>query len=196
MALRGARRDLIGRANLLPWLAMLFLTLTLLLTSTATHAGFGLRPVTSGMKNEIGLGLSYGIKLDKDALFWGYAPDYVRVLSEKFLLNLSFAYDEETETKDGSESVTETWTPSVMIGYQLSSVVAIGGGFGHGIIDNKNGAGWESVKFGDDASVAVAGAASLWSKGRHGLSLSLSLEYNISDSEASVSTDLGYAFGF
>jgi hypothetical protein len=172
------------------------LTLTLLMVCGIAQAQFGLHPPTSGLPNELGLGLSYGIKLDKDALFWGYAPDYVRVIGGKWLLNLSLAYDEETETKDGSQSVTETWTPAVMIGYQVGPKIAVGGGFGHGVIENKDGGGWTSVKAGKDLSAAVAFAVSLWSKGRHGLALSVSLEYNISEHEPSISTDIGYAFGF
>ena len=172
------------------------LALMLFLVAGTAKAQFGIRPVTSGLRNELGLGLSYGIKLDKDAWFWGYAPDYVRVLSDKWLLNVSLAYDKDTETQDSGKSVTETWTPAVMIGYQLGPRIAAGAGFGHGVFENKNGAGWKSVKLGKDLTAAVAFAVSLWSKGRHGLSLSVSLEYNISDSQPSVSTDLGYAWGF
>jgi len=160
------------------------------------QAAFHLTPVTAGYKNEIGLGLSYGLKLNKDSWFWGYAPDYVRVLGNKWLLNLSFAYDEETEKKDISNSITETWTPSVMIGYQLNPRMALGAGLGHGLIDNKNNAGWKSVKFGDDLSVAAAFAVSLWNNGPHGLALSVSLEHNISDNEPSFSTDVGYSWSF
>jgi len=172
------------------------LILMLLLASSTAQAQFALNPATTGLPNELGLGLSYGIKLDKDSLFWGYAPDYVRVLGGKWLLNVSLAYDEETETKNGSQSVTETWTPAVMIGYQLGPKIAVGGGFGHGVIDNKDGAGWKSVKLGKDLSAAVAVAVSLWNKDRHSLALSVSLEHNISDNEGSISTDLGYAWGF
>jgi len=172
------------------------LILVLFLVSGTAEAQFAIRPVTSDEPNELGLGISYGVKLDKDALFWGYAPDYVRVLGGKWLLNVSLAYDEETETKNGSQSVTETWTPAVMIGYQLGPKIAVGGGFGHGVIDNKDGAGWKSVKLGKDLSAAVAVAVSLWNKDRHSLALSVSLEYNISDNEGSISTDLGYAWGF
>ena len=172
------------------------LILVLFLVSGTAEAQFAIRPVTSDKPNELGFGISYGVKLDKDALFWGYAPDYVRVLGGKWLLNISLAYDEDTEIKNGTEAVTETWTPAVLFGYQLGSRLALGAGFGHGVIENKDGAGWTSVKFGDDLTAAGAFAVSLWSKGRHGLSLSVSLEYNISDSQPSVSTDLGYAWGF
>ena len=172
------------------------LALLVLLSSTAAEARMSLRPPTTGYKNELGFGLSFGIKLDKDALFWGYAPDYVRVFGEKWLLNVSLAYDEETAIKDGVDSVTETWTPSLIIGYQVTSRVSVGAGFGHGVIENKDGSGWKSVKFGNDLSGAVAFGTSLWSKGRHGLSLSVSLEYNFSESQSSISTDLGYAIGF
>ena len=156
----------------------------------------GLRPSASGYKNEIGLGVSYGIKLDKDAYFWGYAPEYVRVFGEKWILNLSCAYDEETEFKTSSTSVTETWTPSIIIGYQLLPQLAVGGGFGHGIIKKEDDKDWESIKLGDDLSAALAFAVTLWSKDRHGIALSVSFEHNISDNEGSISTDLGYGFGF
>lgn len=174
----------------------LILTVVLLAVASTAHGQFGMRPVNSAYKNEFGLGLSYGIKLNKDALFVGFAPDYVRVLSEKWLLNVSVAYDEDTEIKDSGRAVTETWTPSMMVGYQATSVLAMGLGVGHGIVENKDGAGWDSVKFGKDLSGALAFAVSLFSKGRHGLSLSLSLEYNFSENVSSISTDLGYGFGF
>jgi len=174
----------------------LLVVLTFFLLSGSAKAAMSLRPAISGYKNEIGLSLSYGIKFDKDALFWGYAPDYVRVLGEKWLLNLSMAYDEETEIENGASSVTETWTPSAMLGYQVNSRLAVGAGFGHGVTENKNGGGWKSVKFGDDLSAALAFAVSLWSKDRHGLALSISLEHNISDNQPSISTDLGYGWGF
>jgi len=172
------------------------LALFLFLVCAPAQAAMSLRPLPEGHTNEIGMSLSYGIKLDKDALFWGYAPDYVRVFRKKWLLNLSLAYDEETETKNGSQSVTETWTPSAIIGYQVNPRVAVGCGFGHGVVENKSGGGWKSVKFGDDLSGALAFACSLWSKDRHGLALSISLEYNFSDDQTSISTDLGYGWAF
>jgi hypothetical protein len=172
------------------------LILILYLLSSNAQAGFHLKPVTPGFSNELGLGVSYGVKLSKDAQFFGYAPDYVRVLSENWLLNVSFAYDKDTEFKKCSKEVTETWTPSLMIGYQLSSRLALGVGLGHGLFENKDGGGWTSVKFGNDLTVAAAFATSLWNKDRHGLALSVSFEYNISDKEPSISTDLGYSFAF
>ena len=168
----------------------------MLLSCDVARAGFAIRPVSSGKLNQIGLGVSYGVKLDKDAYFYGYAPDYVRVLNEKWLLNLSLAYDRDTETKSGTKNVTETWTPAIMIGYQMSPRFAFGAGLGHGLTQNKDSAGWESVKWGDDLTIAAAVAAALWIKERHSLSLSFSLEHNISDNEPSVSLDLGYAWDF
>jgi len=172
------------------------LVILVFLASGSAQAAMSLRTAPESRSNEIGMSLSYGIKLDKDALFWGYAPDYVRVFGGKWLLNLSLAYDEETETKDGGQSITETWTPSAIVGYQVDPRLALGVGFGHGVVDNKDGGGWESVKFGNDLSGALAFAVSLWSKDRHGLALSVSLEYNFSDDQASISTDLGYGWGF
>lgn len=177
-------------------LCFLILPLALLLKCGPAEAAFKLKPMTSGYKNEIGLGVSYGIKLDNDASFAGYAPDYLRVLNSKWMLNVSLAYDEETSFKNGTKSVTESWTPSVMLGYQVNTQLAVGAGLGHGLRTNENGAGWKSVEFGKDLSAAAAVAVSLWQKGRHGLSLSVSLEYNISDNEASVSTDIGYGWSF
>ena len=173
-----------------------FVLVFLLFLGSTAQAGFQLRPINPAYSNEIGLGLSYGIKLSKDAMFWGYSPDYVRVLSSDWLLNISFAYDKETETKESKKEVTETWTPSVMFGYQATPTLAIGLGIGHGLFDNKDGAGWNSVKFGNDLSVAIATAVSLWSDDRNGIAISISLEYNISDNEPSISTDLGYGFSF
>lgn len=177
-------------------LLALIVILLQVIASSGAEAGIKLRPVVADYKNEIGIGVSYGIKLDNDAWFVGYAPDYVRVLSDKWLLNLSLAYDEETEIKDGTKKVTESWTPSVMIGYQLDPRLAVGVGLGHGLRTNEDGAGWKSVRLGDDLSVAGALAMSIWSRGRHSLALSVSLEYNISDSEPSISTDVGYGWGF
>lgn len=179
---------------------MRFITLILILlqviASSTAEAGIRLRPAVSDYQNEVGIGVSYGIKLDNDASFIGYAPDYLRVLSDKWLLNLSIAYDEETEIKDGTKKVTESWTPSVMLGYQVSPNLAVGAGLGHGLRTNEDGAGWKSVSFGDDLSIAGALALTIWNSGRHGLSLSVSLEYNISDGEPSVSTDIGYGWGY
>ena len=174
----------------------LTLIILLFLLSSNAQAGFHLKPVTPGFSNELGFGVSYGVKLNKDARFFGYAPDYVRVLSEKWLLNVSFAYDKDTEFKKDSKEVTESWTPSIMIGYQLNTRLAVGVGLGHGLIENKDGGGWTSVKLGKDLTVATAIATSLWSKGRHGLSLSVSYEYNISEKAPSISTDLGYSWAF
>ena len=95
----------------------LTLIILLFLLSSNAQAGFHLKPVTPGFSNELGFGVSYGVKLNKDARFFGYAPDYVRVLSENWLLNVSFAYDKDTEFKKDSKEVTESWTPSIMIGY-------------------------------------------------------------------------------
>lgn len=177
-------------------LVLLLLLSLPVMTCDIAEAGFRLRPVVSGYKNEIGVGASYGIKLDNDAWFWGYAPDYVRVLNERWLVNLSIAYDEETESKDGGTRLTESWTPSVMIGYQVGPKLAVGAGFGHGLRTNEDGSGWKSVSLGDDLSVAGAFALSIWNNGRHGLSLSVSLEYNISDNDPSISTDIGYGWSF
>ena len=172
------------------------LTLALILLGGTVQAAMLLRPAVSGFRNEIGVGVSYGVKLDKDAFFVGYAPDYVRTLGEKWIFNASLAYDQETETKDGSQSVVETWTPSLMVGYQVTDRLAVGGGVGHGLVENDGNQGWKSVVFGKDVSVAAAFAVSLWNRGRHGLALSVSLEHNISEGEPSVSTDIGYSWGF
>jgi len=168
----------------------------LLLVSNIAHAAMSFRPASTGYSNEFGVSLSYGVKPEKDAWFWGYAPDYIRVINEKWLINVSLAYDKDTEPKEMGREVTESWTPSVILGYQLDPRVAVGAGFGHGVIDNKNGAGWNSVKLGDDLTAAVALAVTIWSEGRQGLALSVSLEHNISDNVASISTDLGYGWGF
>ena len=177
-------------------LVLLIPTLMLLLVCNTALAGMSLRPSVSGYRNEFGLGVSYGIKLKKDAMFWGVAPDYVRVLGEKWLLNASFAYDEETEFKEGGNGLVKTWTPTLMIGYNVTPRLVLGAGAGHGLIENKNGGGWKTVKFGDDFTVAGAFAVSLWSKDRHGLSVSVSIEHNISDNEPAISTDIGYGWGW
>ena len=168
----------------------------LLLVSNIAHAAMSFRPATTGYANEIGVSLSYGVKPEKDSWFWGYAPDYIRVINEKWLINVSLAYDKDTEPEEMGRKVTESWTPSVILGYQLNPRVAVGAGLGHGLIDNKDGAGWNSVKLGDDLTGALALAVTIWSKGRQGLALSVSLEHNISDNVASISTDLGYGWGF
>ena len=42
----------------------------------------------------------------------------------------------------------------------------------------------------------TAAAVGLWNRGQHGLSLSMSYEYQVNDEASSISGDLGYSYSF
>ena len=169
----------------------------LLVPATGAARGMRAQRPAEQYNNAIGGGISLGAKLADDAWFYGWTVDYTRVLSEKWSLSFSLAYDQETETKPAGDAVVNTYSVTIAVARAMTDRLAIGGGFGHGLIndDNSDG-GWTSVDFGDDLATGVFASYTLWRRDRHAITPNATLEYNISDGRFALSFDLGYAYSF
>lgn len=166
---------------------------------TAAHAAFRMGLPAEGYSNAGGAGLSYGLKLDEDAWFWGWSVDYSRIFSNGWLINVSVTWDEETEKRSMGlpDKVVGTYGFTAAIGRDVTDRLVIGAGLGHGLANNDNALGrYKSVKLGDDLAGGVIFSYVLWRNGRHDISPSASVEYNFNDKKWALSFDLGYGFSF
>ncbi|MCK5677836.1 MAG: hypothetical protein KAH72_05110 [Flavobacteriaceae bacterium] len=175
----------------------LLLTCITVLTTTISSNGQSLNMPAEGYSNTFGTAVSGGVFLDKDAVFWGFAVDYSKVIKENWIINISFGYDKEfSKKKDQEESVVNTLTPSLAIGYALNRRIAMGLGLGKGIFDddnedkhfqfNKNG-GW---------TIGLIGVYSFYQKGPHSFDISGGIERGLSSPETDLTLEFGYGYSF
>ena len=177
--------------------AALMIVGLVLAPDSVVAAGFRLPQPSAGYSNSVGAGVSYGFKLDENAWLWGVSTDYTRVLSGKWLVNGSLAFDREKERRQGPDKETDTFSLAIAVGYSLTQRLVVGASVGHGIVSketpNRN---WKWTKLGDDLSTGVVASYTIWQKGRHDISPSPSCEYNISDKKWSMTFDLGWSYSF
>jgi len=84
-----------------------------------------------GYKNTFGTAASTGVFFNKDAYFWGLGVDYSRLFSNKWVINISMAYDQEISKSTTNENtIVNTLTPSLALGYVISPKFAMGLGAG------------------------------------------------------------------
>ena len=167
------------------------------LSHTISLNGQSLNIPAEGYSNTFGTAVSGGLFLDKDAVFWGFAVDYSKVIKKNWIINISFGYDKEfAKKKDQEESIVNTLTPSVAVGYAINKRIAMGIGLGKGLFDddnddqhfqfNKNG-GW---------TIGLIGVYSFYQKGPHSFDISGGIERGLSTPETDLTVELGYGYSF
>ena len=88
----------------------------------------------------LGVGLSAGWQLDRDADFWGWSAECGHRVLDRWVLNGSITWDRETEEKqDGSHTRVDTFTAVATVSYSVTRWMALTTGFGKGFADNSEG---------------------------------------------------------
>ena len=141
----------------------------------------------------LSLGVSYGGMLQRNAEFFGLSAEYNRRLN-KLPIGLAGSLMWDREEDFDKEKVVETFTAAVTGSYLLGSRFSLGTGLGKNFLDTDNSKGTYEFTDGDWIT-AVFGGYQLPLSERIALGLSLSLEYNISAKETSVSVDLAFGLG-
>lgn len=153
-------------------------------------------------RNNLGVSVSYGLVLDKQADFWGLSTSYVRLINEKWSIAVSLAYDQENDqTQSGADpngKITNSFTFIGSITYSLAPNFSLTTGLSKGFLDDSNTSKNLSLTDGDWGTGIAAGYIlpifNNWK--RAAFNLSPALEYNISSNEWTVSLDLGYGISF
>ena len=148
--------------------------------------------------------LSYGVVGARSATFAGITVNYGQATSEKWSWSVALAWDNEKSKADPPPGAPDrgkidkrvnTFTVISTAGYAFHSRWDISFGAGKGIADDDNSG--EALEFtSGDWSVGSSLGWTFWQKQRRRLNLSVSLEYNLSQSEPDVSFDLGYGVSF
>lgn len=170
--------------------------LTVLLTSLSLSAEAGVkaghRAVDPDKDDRISFGVSIGGQVSKDAAFWGWTADYSRVLSGKWSVATSIAFDRETEWFGGGlEKTVDTYTFIVVGNFAISDKWSLGGGAGKGFLSDDNAENKLEFENGD---FAVGLSLGYSFSARTGLSFSL--ERNITQNETALSADLTWGWDF
>ena len=151
---------------------------------------------TADYANAVGLGLSYGEQLDRDADFWGWSAEYSRYLNDSWTAGLSLTWDEETEQFiDRPDKVVRTYALIGTISYNVTPRFSLTTGLAQDIANDDNATGTMKFKSGDISTGLSLGYT--WPlSARNSLAASLAYEYNISENEPSISVDvvLGWSF--
>ncbi len=159
--------------------------------------GQSLSMPVGGYLNTFGSAVSGGVFLDKKATFWGAAVDYSRVVFDNWIINVSFSYDQEHEDlDDGGYSVTNTFSPSVAIGYAISNNIAAGIGLGKGMFDDDNEG--KKIKFNPDGgwTIGLIGVYTFYQSEQHSFDVSGGIERGLTNPETDLTVELGYGFSF
>jgi hypothetical protein len=148
--------------------------------------------------NTIGLGVSYGPFIGRDATFWGLAIDYTRRLKRGWSVAASLAYDKETErSEDGSRKQIQALNAVGIVNYSFDKFT-LTSGLSKGFANDDNSNRRFQFANGDWATGIVFGITLPglpWTE-RDTLGFSVGYEYNLSQKEADVSFDLGIGFAF
>jgi hypothetical protein len=187
----------IGMKQMKPWYAVL------LFTAFVVRPGVGYAAMSSptpsldpDARHSIGPGLSAGWNLDQAKWFWGWAVDYGYTLDSKWSPGLSLTYDQEIESPDGGpDKKTNTCTGIATISYSLTRNVAVATGIAKGFLDDDNSQQKYRFTSGDWSTGLILTLSWPWTPDR-AMSFSTSYEWNISESEPSISFDLGLGLSF
>ncbi len=150
-----------------------------------------------GYKSTLGAATSTGLFFNKDAYFWGLGVDYSRLLSERWVINISVGYDQEiskSETKNNT--IINTITPSLAFGFILTSRFVLGFGVGKGLYDDDNETGNLEFNKNGGYTAGLIGVYTIYQKGRHGFDISTGLEQALGGPDLDVTVELGYGYSF
>jgi len=149
--------------------------------------------------NSVGVGISAGTVVERDANFWGFTLDYARRTSDRLVISGSVTWDRETETFTSKpDNTVNTYTAVGTISYLLNERMSLTTGLGKGFADDDNPD--QSMRFtnGDLSTGIVFGYATEGFPffARDSVSLSAAYEYNIDKNETMISFDLAFGWGF
>ena len=146
----------------------------------------------SPTSNVISIGASVGSPYTRDAVFWGLSGDYTRVLTARWSVSASLTYDQEHDRPEsGPAKRVNTLSAVGTINYTVLRGVTLTTGLGQGFLDDDN-ADRELRFTRGDLSTGIAAGIKL--PGRWGLSVAW--EWNLTQKEPMVSTDLTYGWSF
>lgn len=149
--------------------------------------------------NSVGIGVSAGTVVERDANFWGFSLDYARRTSDQLVVSGSVTWDSETETfANKPDNTTRTYTAVGTISYLLSERMSLTTGLGKGFADDDNPEKDMQFTNGDLSTGIVFGYATEGFPffARDSVSLSAAYEYNIDQNETMISVDLTFGWGF
>ena len=177
--------------------------LTAIFTGTAQAGRYG-ASVDPDYDQTLTPALSYGVVGARSATFAGITVNYGQATSAKWFWGAALAWDHEKSKADPPPDAVDrgkidkrvnTFTVIGTAGYAFHPRLDISFGAGKGFADDENSG--EALEFTNgDWSVGSSLGWTFWQKQRRRLNLSVSLEYNLSQSEPDVSFDLGYGVSF
>ena len=149
-----------------------------------------------GYKNTLGTAFSSGVFLNKEAVFWGLGVDYSRLLSSRWVANVSMNFDQEiSESNPGGHTSVNTLSPSLAFGYVFSQRFVLGVGAGVGIFDDDNENRNLAFNLGS-WTVGLIGVYTIYQKGRHGFDISGGIEQGIGNPDLDITLEFGYGYSF
>ena len=149
--------------------------------------------------NSVGVGVSAGTVVERDANFWGFTLDFSRRTSKQFVVSGSVAWDSETEKfVDKPDNTIKTYTAVGTISYLLNERMSLTTGLGKGFADDDNPEKDMQFNNGALSTGIVFGYATEGFPffARDSVSLSAAYEYNIDQNETMISFDLAFGWGF
>jgi len=149
--------------------------------------------------NSVGVGVSAGTVVERDANFWGFTLDFARRITNRLVAAGSVSWDSETEKfADKPDNTIKTYTAVGTISYMFTERMSLTTGLGKGFADDDNPG--QSMQFsnGDLSTGIVFGYATEGFPffARDSVSLSAAYEYNIDQDETMISFDLAFGWGF
>ncbi len=149
--------------------------------------------------NSIGVGVSVGSPYERDAWFWGLTADYTRLLAPPWSMSVSLAYDQESDSSGNqAEQIVNTFTLVATVNWSAARWVTLTTGLGKGFLDDAGSSGALGFTDGDWGTGIAAGISlpNLPFTVRDAVTLSVSWEYNLTNREPVVSTDLAFGWSF
>ncbi len=183
------------RSKTISRIVFVLLFLGLFITQDAKCQSLG-RPAP-GYKSTLGTATSTGFFFNKDAYFWGIGVDYSRMVSEKWVVNISLGYDQEiSKLENKNNKIVNTLTPSLAFGYILTSRFVLGFGIGKGLYDDDNDSGNLEFNKNGGYTAGLIGVYTLYQKGRHGFDITTGFEQALGGPDLDVTVELGYGYSF
>ena len=143
-----------------------FILIVCLMTKGMLLMGQTLNMLSEGFRNSVGVSISGGVFLDKEAVFFGASTDYSRLFSERWIVNVSLSfYQEHSSSEDGSTAIVNTLAPALALGYSISPRLAAGIGVGKGMFDDDNSSGNMQYTSEGNLTVGLLSVYTLYQKG-------------------------------
>ena len=172
----------------------------LLVHISSTTAQVSAPPIPKEVNsNSVGVGVSAGTVVERDANFWGFTLDFARRISNRLVASGSVAWDSETESfSNKPDNTVQSYTAVGTLSYLLTERMSLTTGLGKGFADDDNPEHAMQFTNGDLSTGIVFGYATEGFPffARDSVSLSAAYEYNIDKNETMISFDLAFGWGF